>query len=176
MPVSRVGLLLAQMDEVYARLRGRLEGLGDEEFFWEPVPGCWTVHGDESGSWVVDYAEPDPEPAPFTTIGWRLVHIADCKVMYHEWAFGRRELTFPDLVAPPTAAGAIARLAEGQRLLRTAAQGLGDDELDALRWTNWGEQWPAWRILWTMIDHDAHHGAEIGCLRDLYRATAGSGS
>jgi len=27
-----------------------------------------------------------------------------------------------------------------------------------------------------MIDHDAHHGAEIGCLRDLYRAAAaGSG-
>jgi hypothetical protein len=43
------------------------------------------------------------------------------------------------------------------------------------RWTNWGERWPAWRILWTMIDHDAHHGAEIGCLRDLYRATAGGG-
>ena len=175
MPVSRVGLLLAQMDEVYARLRGRLEGLGDDEFFWEPVPGCWTVHRDRSGAWVVDYAEPDPEPAPFTTIGWRLVHIADCKVMYHEWAFGRRTLTWPDLVAPATAADAITRLEEGQGLLRAAAQGLGDDELDQPRWTNWGERWPAWRILWTMIDHDAHHGAEIGCLRDLYRVTRGAG-
>jgi hypothetical protein len=73
---------------------------------------------------------PDPDPAPFTTIGWRLVHLADCKVMYHEWGFG---------------------------------------------WTNWGERPPAWRILWTMIDHDAHHGAEIGCLRDLYRATGAGG-
>jgi hypothetical protein len=36
-----------------------------------------------------------------------------------------------------------------------------------------GERWPAWRVLWTMIDHDAHHGGEIGCLRDLYRVTAG---
>jgi hypothetical protein len=27
--------------------------------------------------------------------------------------------------------------------------------------------------VWTMIDHDAHHGGEIGCLRDLYRVTAG---
>jgi hypothetical protein len=26
-----------------------------------------------------------------------------------------------------------------------------------------------------MIDHDAHHGAEIGCLRDLYRVGAESG-
>lgn len=21
-----------------------LTGIGDEEFFWEPVAGCWTVH------------------------------------------------------------------------------------------------------------------------------------
>jgi hypothetical protein len=35
-----------------------------------------------------------------------------------------------------------------------------------------GERWPAWRVLWAMIDHDAHHGGGIGCLRDLYRATA----
>jgi DinB superfamily len=84
--MSRVGLLLAQMDEVYGRLRGRLEGLSDEEYLWEPVPGCWTVHRDPSGAWVADYVEPDPDPPPFTTIGWRLVHLADCKVMYHEWA------------------------------------------------------------------------------------------
>jgi hypothetical protein len=104
--VSRVALLLAEMDEVYGRLRRRLEGLTDDEYRWEPVPGCWTVHRDRSGAWVIDYAEPDPDPPPFTTIAWRLVHLADCKVMYHEWAFGRRQLTFPDLAAPPTAAGA----------------------------------------------------------------------
>jgi hypothetical protein len=79
-----------------------------------PVPGCWTVHRDEAGAWITDHAWPDPEPAPFTTIGWRLVHIADCKVMYHEWAFGPGKLTFPDLTASPAAADAIARLEEGQ--------------------------------------------------------------
>jgi hypothetical protein len=173
MPVSRAGLLLAQMDEVYGRLRARLEGLTDAEYLWEPVPRCWTVHRDGSGAWVADYAEPDPDPAPFTTIGWRLVHLADCKVMYHEWAFGPRRLSFADLAAPATAAAALARLEEGQARLRGALAALGDDELDGPRWTNWGERWPAWRVLWTMVDHDAHHGGEIGCLRDLYRVTAG---
>jgi DinB superfamily len=168
--MSRVQLLLAEMDEVYGRLRNRLVGLDDDEYFWEPVPGCWTIHRDDAGAWVADYAEPDPEPAPVTTIGWRLVHIADCKLMYHEWAFGPAELTFPDLVAPATAAGAIARLEQGQRLLRSELEGLPDAALDAPRLTNWGERWPAWRIFWTMIDHDGHHGGEIGCLRDLYRA------
>jgi hypothetical protein len=171
--LSRVDLLLAQMDEVYARLWQRLEGRTDVEYLWEPVPGCWTVHRDEAGAWITDYAWPDPEPAPFTTIGWRLVHIADCKVMYHEWAFGPGKLTFPDLTASPAAADAIARLEEGQQLLRADLEGLTDDVLDAPRSTNWGDRWPAWRIFWAMIDHDAHHGAEIGCLRDLYRAAEG---
>jgi len=79
--VARAELLLTQMDEVFARLRQRLDGLTDEEYFWEPVSGCWTVHRDGAGSWVTDYAFPDPTPAPFTTLGWRLVHIADCKIM-----------------------------------------------------------------------------------------------
>jgi hypothetical protein len=67
-------------------------------------------------------------------------------------------------------ADAVARLEEGQALLRADLAGLADADLDAQVPTNWGEQWPAWRIFWTMIHHDAHHGAEIGCLRDLYRA------
>jgi hypothetical protein len=66
----------------------------------------------------------------------------------------------------------VARLEAGQRRLREVLAGLDDDGLDTLRWTNWGERWPAWRVLWAMVDHDAHHGGEIGCLRDLYRATA----
>ena len=43
-----------------------------------------------------------------------------------------------------------------------------------LRLTNWGEEWPTWRIFWTMIEHDIHHGAEIGALRDLLRVTGGT--
>jgi len=42
-------------------------------------------------------------------------------------------------------------------------------DLEEVRPTNWGELWPTWRIFWAMACHDLHHGAEIGCLRDLYR-------
>jgi hypothetical protein len=164
-----VALLIAEMDEAWETLRRRLEGLTDEGFFWEPVPGCWTVHPDESGRWVEDYAIPAPEPPPFTTIAWRLVHIAACKIMYHEYAFGPGELTWDELDIPHTAADAIAWLEEGHTRLRAALDGLTDSDLEETRLTNWGEPWPTWRIFWTMIHHDAHHGAEIGCLRDLYR-------
>ena len=84
--VSRVDLLRQEMAEVYDRLCLRLDGLSQDEYFWEPVPGCRTIHPDDRGVWVADYDEPDPVPPPFTTIGWRLVHLADCKVMYHKWA------------------------------------------------------------------------------------------
>ncbi len=64
----------------------------------------------------------------------------------------------------------MGRLTEGQQLLRTDLARLSDAALDDPVRTNWDELWPAWKIFWTMIDHDAHHGAEIGCLRDLYRS------
>jgi hypothetical protein len=174
MTQQMVALLAAEMDEAWETLRSRLEDLTDEEFFWEAVPDCWTVHPDESGRWVVDYADPAPEPPPFTTIAWRLVHIAACKIMYHEYAFGPGKLTWDELEIPHTAADAIAWLEEGHARLRAALDGLDDADLEEMRLTNWGEPRPTWRIFWTMIHHDAHHGAEIGCLRDLYREMAGN--
>ncbi|MBA3797774.1 MAG: DinB family protein [Geodermatophilaceae bacterium] len=184
--MSRIELLLAQLDEAYGRLSRRLEGLTDEEYLWQPVPGGWSIRRGENRRWAADYDFPDPAPAPFTTIAWRLLHIADCKIMYHEYAYGEATLTFPDLEAPRTAALAIARLEQGQKLLRDDLTGLADDAaLDVQVGTNWGEKsssqaepdhapgasqkLPAWRIFWTMIEHDSWHGGEIGTMRDLYR-------
>jgi DinB superfamily len=175
MGLDRVDLLDAQMEEAYGLLRDRLEGLSDEEYLWEPVPGAWTLHRRPDGSWDYDYEEPDPEPAPFTTIGWRLHHVASCKVMYHEYAFGPRRRTWWTLENPGERGPMMQWLEEGQRLLASDLRSLDDDdELDAPRLTNWGEEWPTWKIFWTMIHHDAHHGAEIACLRDLYRWTHSS--
>ena len=53
------------------QLRPRLDGLTDEEYFWQPVPDCWTVHPDGS----IDFTYPPPQPEPFTTIAWRLAHV-----------------------------------------------------------------------------------------------------
>jgi DinB superfamily len=165
-----VELLAAEMDEAYADMRSRLDGLGEDEFFWEPVPEPWTVFRDAPGRWTYHYAEPEPVPAPFTTIGWRLVHVALCKVMYHEWAFGARALDFTNVENPGDVTSSIAMLERGQALLSSDLAALADPDLDRMVLTNWGEPWPAWKIFWTMTQHDAHHGAEIGVLRDLYRS------
>jgi hypothetical protein len=169
--VSRqtVDLLEVQLDEAWEFLRQRLDSLTDDEFFWRPVPNCWTVHQHGGGHWVIDYESPSPEPPPFTTIAWRLVHTAACKVMYHEYGFGAGRLAWDALDIPHTAADAMSWLESAHALLSGALKDLSGADLAELRPTNWGEWWPTWRIFWTMAAHDLHHGAEIGCLRDLYR-------
>ena len=167
---SAAELLRFELQEAYEALRARVDGLSDDEFFWEPVPGCWTVRRRDDGRWAVDYPEPPhPDPAPMTTIGWRLVHVAECKVMYHEYAFGAAKLTFPEIDSAHTSAAAIAELEAGHAMLVSDLAELDDAHLDREVLTNWGERWPARRIFWTLISHDLHHGGEIGALRDLYR-------
>jgi DinB superfamily len=158
------------MEAAYGRLRGRLEGLTERELLWEPVPGAWTIYPEASGRWTYHYAIPEPEPAPLTTIGWHLNHVSTCKLMYHEWAFGPARMTWPEVPVAHTVDGLLAQLEDGQALLRDDLTGLAEDRLDEPVLTNWGETWPAWRIFWTMADHDAQHGGVIGQLRDLYRS------
>ncbi len=162
--------LATAMEEAWTSLCGWLEGLTEAEFLWEPVPGCWTVRPTEEGRWTLDYAIPDPDPPPFTTIAWRLLHLASCKIMYYEYAFGPEKLTWDTLDFPHTVADAMAWLQEGHAQLKAALNNLSEADLAEMRLTNWGEQWPTWRIFWTIAAHDLHHGAEISCLRDLYRA------
>jgi hypothetical protein len=170
----RIELLTAQMDEAYRSMRDRLDGIAEAEYFWEPVPGSWTVRRLPDGRWDYDYAIPDPDPAPFTTIAWRVNHLATCKVMYHEYAFGAGLLTWDTLETPPSMRDAFAMLERGHALLSDDLATRGsDDDLDRPVRTNWDEIWPAWQILWTMIHHDALHGGEIACLRDLYAHTVG---
>jgi hypothetical protein len=158
------------MEEAWQALNGWIDGLSEDEFRWEPVRGCWSVRRDETGRWTLDYAMPPPDPAPLTTIAWRLIHIATCKAMYYEYAFGPGEQTWDTLEIPHTIAATVTLLNAAQGQLREALESLSDADLGEMRLTNWGERWPTWRIFWVMISHDLQHGAEIGCLRDLYRA------
>jgi hypothetical protein len=43
-----------------------------------------------------------------------------------------------------------------------------------MRPTHFGVEWPAYRVLSVLVYEQIHHGAEIGTLRDLYRAQYGA--
>ncbi|MEE1650218.1 DinB family protein [Brachybacterium sp. J144] len=84
-------VLIDQIEfHVRAMLRPRLEGLTDEEYLYDPTGTghAWTVHprvpeGQEpptsiqggGGAMTIDFEHPEPSPAPFTTIAWRLGHV-----------------------------------------------------------------------------------------------------
>ena len=88
--------------------------------------------------------------------------------LYHDYAFGPATATF-DLEMPGTAAAAVEWLRVSQEQLRVVVRDSVDADLEAPRLTNWGNLWPGERIWRTLIDEQAHHGAEISLLRDLYR-------
>src|SRR3954468_16135293 len=93
-------LLADQLDYHWAnQLRPRLDDLTDEEYFWQPVPDCWTVHPDGS----IDFAFPEPAPAPFTTIAWRLPTSSSAcsRCATTSTSAGRRPTTNPG-TTPPT--------------------------------------------------------------------------
>jgi uncharacterized damage-inducible protein DinB len=158
-------------------LRRVLTGVTTDEFFWEPVAGCWTVHprsedrgvsADGSGEWVIDYDPAQPQPAPFTTIAWRTVHVASVNYLYWDYAFGTASLSF-DLEMPGDVAEATDWLFGSQQPIVDVIDGLTEADLDRIVPTNWGERWPVHRIIATLVNEQVHHGAEVSMLRDLYR-------
>jgi hypothetical protein len=110
-----------------------------------------------------------PDPPPFTTIAWRLLHISDGNSIYWEQAFGPGVRTFADLVPHGDAAGAVDYLLESQRPVTTTLATLHDDQLTEVRPTPAGDRRTVAQILATLVDEQVHHGAEVGVLRDLYR-------
>jgi hypothetical protein len=159
-------------------LRPKLEGLTDDEYLWEPVPGCWTVRprksGDEpgSGEFTIDFAFPEPTPPPVTTIAWRLNHIlVGVLGMRTASHFGGPPMTYDDYPYPGTAAEALAQLDE---LYGRWIAGVRSLDADGLARPCGPAEGPyAAEPLATLVLHinreALHHGAEVLLLRDLYR-------
>ncbi|KAA5833449.1 DinB family protein [Saccharopolyspora hirsuta] len=103
-----------------AQLRPRLDGLTDDEYFWEPVPDCWNVRPrgtgtapmqGGSGAMTIDFAFPEPVPPPFTTIAWRLGHvIVGVLAMRNASHFGRTPTDYWSFEYAATAAEALEQL------------------------------------------------------------------
>jgi hypothetical protein len=164
-----------------AHLRPRLDGLTDEEYLWEPVPGMWNVRprGTStapvtagSGDFTIDYAWPEPDPVPATTIAWRMGHLLvgvfGARVASH---FGGEPVAYDTYDYPGAAATALSRLDAVYAEWHKGVRGLGAEGLArpcGPAEGPFGEEPMAALVL--HINREAiHHGAEIAVLRDLYR-------
>ena len=162
-------------DFAYQRLAKRLEGMSDEEYFWEPVPDCWTIRPNGDGTFTGDGGFVFDATPPVTTIAWRLSHICDC-------LSADRCATLLGLDPTPGAHVQVLQTASADEAIAVVARSFDTwrgyvDAVDAD--TLWEACGPAAGIyaeysrasfVLHIIDELIHHGAEVGVLRDLYRA------
>lgn len=168
--------------------RPGLEGLVDDEYHWEPAPGAWGIRPRSEattemaaggGDLVADFAWPEPDPVPVTTIAWRLGHvIVGIFGERNASHFGGPAMTYETVEWPGTADAALAMLDEGYGRWVEGVRGLdeaalarpvGDAEGDFARF-------PYIALVLHIHREVIHHLAEVSLLRDLYRTTsAGAG-
>lgn len=173
--------LTEQLDQHWRQqLRGRLAGLTDDEYFWEPAPGAWSVRarGTSSapvtagtGAFTIDYAFPEPVPPPVTTIAWRLAHIIvavfGMRVANH---FGGPPVDYENFVYAGTAQGALDQLDSAYDAWHAGVRGLGEEGLARPCGPAEGEfaAYPMAALVLHINREAIHHGAEIALLRDLH--------
>jgi DinB superfamily len=154
---DRLRFLLGQLGAVWNMLEGRLTGrrmvdgdhegepghletsLTDEEYFWEPVPDCWSLRrrGESrspnprgTGEWLLDGGQPASHPPPFTSIAWRMCHICVSPLMRFEYIFGSHALTLEHMVWLSTGKEAFAFLTETHQRWRGALEAVTSEELN----------------------------------------------
>lgn len=175
------GQLVEQLDWHWRHFaRPRLDGLTDEEYRWEPVPGCWNVRPRESGSapiqagsgeFTCDFAVPEPDPPPVTTIAWRLAHVTigvfGARAASH---FGGPPIDYPSYDYPGDAATALHNLDAVYASWVDGVKAL--DSVGLARPVGPAEgSWQASPMVGLVlhINREAiHHLAEVALLRDLF--------
>lgn len=166
--------VLAIFEKVRHRLFERLEGLTDAEYLWEPVGDSLSIHPGDDGVFRVAELVPEPvagEPDPVTTIAWRLWHIGNlCLRGYVTYLFEGVPELGPRHEWPGTAKEGVQALAEEWERFTSRIAALGDERLLAPIGLGPGH-WPGetyLKLALHALDEVAHHGGEIGLLRDLY--------
>lgn len=176
-------LLRDQLAWHWTQLRGRLDGLTDDEYFWEPAPGCWNVRPRStgtapvqagSGAMTIDFAMPEPDPPPFTTIAWRLGHvIVGVLAVRNATHFGRVATDYQSFSYAPTARAALTQLDAEYATWLAGVESLGESGL--ARPCGEAEGPYADRPMAELVLHInrelIHHLAEVRLLRDLYLHT-----
>ncbi len=181
MDVDWNAVLVDQLDWHWQhQLRPRLATLTDEEYLWEPVTGAWNVRPRGTGTapmavgageFTIDFALPEPQPAPVTTIAWRMGHILvgvlGARLANH---FGGEPVGYESYGYPGTADAALAELDRMYAAWLDGVRGLGVAGLGGKCGPAEGPfaDQPMAGLVLHINREMLHHGAEIALLRDLY--------
>ncbi len=166
--------LLAAFEGVRQRLFVRLEGLTDGEYLWEPADDSLNIRPGTDATYRVDALFPVSVPGvpdPVTTLAWRLMHIGSGCLRGYVIHFFEDVPAYGDRLAwPGTAKEGVRALAEDWERFVSRIASLGDTRLLApmgLGPSGWADE-SYLKLALHALDEVAHHGGEIGLLRDLY--------
>jgi hypothetical protein len=134
----------------------------------------WNLRDLDAGDWI--WVPPGGVRSIRAIVG----HVASCKVMYDNHAFGDASMTwmdapFGDAQSSSTEGGMsterlVEWLRESELRLRRSVDALGDDdELMKERPVNWGGTRPTRWIVNTLIHHDGFHAGEVNHLRAVHQ-------
>ena len=174
-------------------------GLTDDEFLWEPMPGCWTVRPVEEtrtptpfvvGAWAADFDASLAAPSdaePLTSIAWLFWHIGSMPGRTAQLDFlggdhtTESGWTSPYIAGHPiftTADEAVGTMRAGWRQIGAALRSASDEQLERpVRFWGYGGPGPMGtgaQVIASVLNEVSHHGTQIGVLRDLYRVRAGA--
>ena len=124
---------------------------------------------------VLDFAWPDPDPAPITTIAWRLAHvIVGCSAVRTGNHFGGEPTDYDRWTYAATADEALAQLDAAYDAWSAGVAGLGEDGLArppcGPAEGPWAES-PYAALVLHINRELIHHLAEVSLLRDLCART-----
>ncbi len=167
--------LITAYDYAWQRFTDRLDGLSDEEYFWEPVAGCWSLRQDRDGAWRLDGGGGGglaPKPVPVTTIAWRIGHVAGLGLAsFTDRLFGAGTLSPDALDYPATVDQLPAFLTQHYQAWRAGLASLDEDGWRRPLGPAWGPyaKSSTMDLALHVFDEVVHHGGEVGLLRDLYQ-------
>ncbi|MGH3750624.1 MAG: DinB family protein [Micromonosporaceae bacterium] len=171
-PVTRD--VLAIFERARSRLFERLEGLTDAEYLWEPVSDCISIRPGHDGVFRVNELIPESIPGvadPVTTIAWRIWHIGALCLRGYVIHFFEDVPDLGDRHAwPGTAKEGVQALAEDWEHFSSRIAALGDKRLlepIGIGPGGWASE-TYLKLALHALNEVAHHGGEIGLLRDLY--------
>jgi hypothetical protein len=177
---ARLAPFLAQWDYVADILLERLEGLTDDEYFWQPAPDVWTIR------WIDGRAVSDSEvwapvaaQTPPRTLAWSISHLGWGSLTRADYLVGEHRLTDDDIVWPMTAAEGVAFMRDGLAAWRTGLDQMTDADLDTVGRSAYpgglDPTLPLIEIVWWVNKELVFHAGEIWLMRDLYAARTSGG-
>jgi len=160
--------LVWQLEWQYKMMRPVLNDISKEIAQWKPSPQARTLKVIKEWSQKGNEWLSKQNFDPVSTIEYKIIHLAQCKQMYENYAFGSKSLKWSDLECPEWPS-AFEYFSQTHVKLLENIQSINDDKLEELSLTHFDEKWSFKHIITVLIYHDAYHFGQICTMKNYHQ-------